>query len=82
MKWSSTRQICGTHDNGVVYLIVFNMCIDLNPYKPSVLLVGHKNNADPDQTLQNAASNQVLHCSLTERSIKILKDMKNTNNSL
>ena len=38
--------------------------------------------ADPDQTLQNEASDQGLHCLLTEYSIKIWKKWKkNTNNN-
>ena len=39
-----------------------------NPYKPSVLFVGHRqtvNSADPDQTPQNVASDQGLHYLLT-----------------
>ena len=42
-----------------------------NPYKPSILFVGYANSADPDQTPQSAASDQGLHCLLTECSIKI-----------
>ena len=44
-----------------------------NPYKPSVLFVGHykANSADPDQMPQNVASDQGLHCFLTECFIKI-----------
>ena len=39
----------------------------VNPFKPSVLFVGHRQiSADPDQTLQKAASGQGLHCLLTE----------------
>ena len=43
------------------------------PYKPSVLLVGHRqaNSADSDQLQQNAASDQGLHCLFTECSIEI-----------
>ena len=38
-----------------------------NPFKPSVLFYGTStNNAEPDQMPQNAASDQVLHCLLTE----------------
>ena len=49
-----------------------------NPYKPSVLIVGYANSADPDQTPQSVASDQGLHCLLTECSIKIRIKMKNT----
>ena len=52
------------------------MCIDLhgdiNPCKPSVFFVGQRQTVQkPDQTLQNAASYQVLHCLLTKVSIRI-----------
>ena len=40
---------------------------DANPYKPRVLLVGHQQTADPDQTPQNAVSDQGLHGLLTDR---------------
>ena len=34
----------------------------INPYKPSVFFCGTKAHCtDPDQTLQNAASDQILH---------------------
>ena len=43
--------------------------IHSNPYKPIVFFVGHwANSADRDQ---NAASDQGLHCLLTECNIKI-----------
>ena len=45
----------------------------LNPFKPSVLFVGHR------QTVQNQASDQVVHCLLAECSIKIWLKMKTTN---
>ena len=37
----------------------------INPYKPSVLFVGHR------ETVQNAAYDQVLHCLLTKVYSKI-----------
>ena len=41
--------------------------------------MGHlTNSADPDQTPQNAASDQGLHCLLIDCSIRILIKMKNT----
>ena len=44
----------------------------INPYKPSVLVYGTwANSAKPDQTPQNAASDQVCYCLLTEVSFKI-----------
>ena len=45
----------------------------VNPYKPIVLFVdiGKPNRADPDQTPHNAASDQGVHCLLTECSIRI-----------
>ena len=45
-----------------------------NPYKPSV----QANSADPDQTPQNATSDQDVHCLLTNCSIKIRIKMENT----
>ena len=42
---------------------------DINPYKPSVPFLGQANSADPDQTPQNTASDQGLHCLLTGISI-------------
>ena len=43
-----------------------------NPYKPSVFFVViSANSAKPDQTPQNAESDQVLHCLQTEVSFKI-----------
>ena len=49
----------------------------IDPYNPSVLFVGHRQTtADPDQTQQNGASDQGLHCLLTECSIKNLVKMK------
>ena len=52
----------------------------INPFKPSVLFYGTSvNSAEPDQTPQIAASDQVLHCLLTECSIIIrIKIQKNT----
>ena len=49
------------------------VCISVNPYtsKPRVLFMGHRQTAQPDQTPQNAASDQVLHCLVTEVSLKI-----------
>ena len=47
--------------------------LTFNPYKPSVLFVGH------EQTVQNQISDQVFHCLLTEMSFKICIKMKNTN---
>ena len=38
-----------------------------NPYKPSLLFMGHRQTLTP----QNVASNQVLHCLLTEGAFKI-----------
>ena len=52
----------------------YNHCINsenFNPYMPSVLFGTSANSAKPDQTPQNAASDQVLHCLLTEVSFKI-----------
>ena len=46
--------------------------------KPSVLFVGHRQTVQPDQTPQNAASDQVLHCLRTEVSFQIWIKMKNT----
>ena len=44
----------------------------VNPYKPSVLFVEIKaNSGDRDQTPQKTASDQGLHCLLTECSIEI-----------
>ena len=44
----------------------------INPYKPSVLFLGHQqNSAKPDQMPQNEASDQVFYCLLTEVSFKI-----------
>ena len=59
-------------------MFFFSM-IDLqfNPFKPSVLFMGlwqtvnNQNSEQPDQAPQNAASDQVLHCLLTECSIEI-----------
>ena len=42
-----------------------------NPYKPSVIFVGHiANSACPYQTPQNAASDLGLHCLLTKSSFE------------
>ena len=38
----------------------------INPFKPSVLYGTWANSAEPDQRPQNVASDQVLHCLLTE----------------
>ena len=57
------------------YLFAF-----FNPFKPIVTLV---NREEPGQTTQNAASDQVLHCLLTDCSLKILmKIKKNHQNTL
>ena len=53
-------------------LLVYYVHESINPYKPSVLFVGHQ------QTVLNDAYGQVLHCLLTECSINILIKMKNT----
>ena len=51
--------------------------LQLNPFKPSVLFMGiwqtvnNQNSEQPDQTPQNAASDQVLYCLLTECSIEV-----------
>ena len=51
--------------------------IYFNPYKPRVFFVGHRQNtADPDQTPQNAASDQGLHSFLAGCSFKILEKTK------
>ena len=51
----------------------------INPYKPSYLFVGHRQtSAKPDQTPQNAASDQGLHCLLTEYSVETKIMRKNT----
>ena len=45
---------------------------NFNPYKPSVFFGGtYTNSADPDQTPQNAVSDQGLHCLFKECSIRI-----------
>ena len=50
----------------------------VNPYKPSFLFVGHRqNSADPDEMPQNVVSDQGLHSFLIECSIKIWKNIKN-----
>ena len=50
----------------------------INQYKPSDLFVGHRHTVQkPDRTPQYAASDQVLHCLLTEVSFK-MKKKKNT----
>ena len=44
----------------------------LGTFKPSILFCGTQaNSVDPDQMPQNVASDQVLHCLLTESIIKI-----------
>ena len=52
--------------------IVFNKSLlsKLSPYKPSVLFLGHRQ-AVQNQIPQNAASDQVLYCLLTESAFKI-----------
>ena len=58
-------------------MLLFNEFI--NPYKPSILFVGHWQTVQkPDQTPQYAASDQVLHCLLIEVSFKIVIKMKKT----
>ena len=47
----------------------------VNPYKPSVLFVGHRQTV---QIRHSVVSHQGLHCLLTESSIIILMKMKNT----
>ena len=61
-----------------LFLYVFSMIdLQLNSFKPSVLFMGlwqtvnKQNSEQPDQTQQNAASDKVLYCSLTECSIEI-----------
>ena len=55
----------------------------INPYNFSAHFVGHyANSADPYQMPQNAASNQGLHCLLTECFIKIWIEMNNTHQTL
>ena len=49
----------------------------INPYAPSILFVGHRQHPDPNQTPQNAASDQGLLFMLTECSIETIQ-MKNT----
>ena len=54
----------------------------LNPYKPSILFVGHRQTVQTqDQMQHSAASDQGLHCLLTDCSIKILIKMKNITQS-
>ena len=45
--------------------------LSVNPFKPGRLFVGHGQTAKPDQTLQNVASDKILHCLLTGISFKI-----------
>ena len=54
--------------------ISFSAKSNMNPYKRSRAWA---NSADLEQTPQNAVSDQVLHCLLTECSIKIWIKMKN-----
>ena len=50
----------------------------INPYKPSDIFMGQRLTVqNPDQTPQNAASDQVLHCLFTEVYFKVL--IKNIN---
>ena len=51
------------------YSIQSKFTLPIYAYRP--FCGTYANNADPDQTLQNAASDQGLHCLLTESSIKI-----------
>ena len=48
----------------------------INPFKLSVLFMGHAwaNSEEPDQMLQSAVSDQVLHCLLTEYTFKRIID--------
>ena len=60
-----------------------DISVNVNPYKPSVLFVRHTfvgKQRKPDQTPQNVASDliRVIHCLLTESSIKIEIKLKNT----
>ena len=84
VKWSNFFR--DTHQ-----FIIFRFCTldqDLqilstfNPYKPHPFCGTLANSVNPDQTLQNgvcfAASDQVLHCLLTEVSIKISIKKENT----
>ena len=56
-------------------IMVNGNCV-FNPFKPSVLSLGHRQTVHPYQTLQNAASDQGLHCLLAETSIRISIKMK------
>ena len=53
---------------------------EFNPFKPSVLFMGHRQNSgEADQTPQNAVSDQALHYLLPECNFKILIKLKFTN---
>ena len=54
---------------------LFAGLLNVNPYKPSVLFVGH-GQKDPDQTPQNVATDWGLHCVLIECTFKILMKYK------
>ena len=59
----------GSHNMNACYI---QICGSVNPYKPSILFVGHKKTMLTQITRrQNAASDQGRHCLLTECSIKI-----------
>ena len=52
--------------------------LEFNSYKPSVLFMGHWQIANhlPDQMPQNASSDQILHCLLTEYTFKVKRKAK------
>ena len=52
--------------------------LHISPFEPSVLFGTSANSAEPDQTPQNAASDQGLHCLLTNWSFLIRIKMKIT----
>ena len=43
----------------MAFIFRYRCNLHVNPYKPSVFYGALANNAEPDQTTQNAASNQV-----------------------
>ena len=63
------------HTHLLFALYLFMYCINEIKFKQSLVLFcgTSSNSGDQDQTPQNAASDQVLHCLLTECSIKTLK---------
>ena len=62
-----------------MHLLPVSRMKKVNPFKHSVLFNGTSaNSAEPDQTPQNAASDQALHYLLTEGSIKIWIEWENT----